>query len=88
MALARDKSRVDAAFYAAERTAQGNRVRPARGGPPTPGLTAPWQLLFTKEYLELARLQALTNKTKIYFGPSVPAYFGALGLDAAAAPAE
>ncbi len=28
MALAREKSRVDAAFYAAERTADGNRVGP------------------------------------------------------------
>ncbi len=45
-------------------------------------------MLLTKEYLELARLQALTNKTKIYFGPSVPAYYSALGLDAAAPATE
>ena len=33
----------------------------------------------TPEYLEHTKHQALSSNTKIYFGPSIPAYFNALG---------
>lgn len=33
----------------------------------------------TPEYLELTRLQSLTQTTKIYFGPDIPSFFHAIG---------
>ena len=33
---------------------------------------------FTKEYLEYVKYQALTNNTKLYFGPNIPHYFNAI----------
>mmetsp|Transcript_32159 Transcript_32159/g.102423 ORF Transcript_32159/g.102423 Transcript_32159/m.102423 type:complete len:133 (+) Transcript_32159:634-1032(+) len=36
--------------------------------------------LLTKEYLELKRVQAISNLSKIYFGNSIPAMFSPLDL--------
>jgi len=36
------------------------------------------QMRFTKEYLEYVKYQALTNNTKLYFGPNIPHYFNAI----------
>ena len=33
---------------------------------------ANWQLKLTPEYLELMRLTAIANNTKIFFGPNIP----------------
>lgn len=43
------------------------------------------KLRLTPEFLELRRIEELGRNTKIYFGPSIPTYYQALG---AAAPAE
>jgi len=37
------------------------------------------QQRLTPGYLELTRVQALSQNTKIYFGPDIPSYFSALG---------
>ena len=42
-------------------------------------------LLFTKEYLELRKYEALSSNRKVYFGPDIPnVYFGNEGGDSTA----
>lgn len=62
MRLAREKSKVDATYYAAVKSAESNQIQ------------------LTKEYLELMKFQALANKTKFFFGPSIPSYLSAAGF--------
>eukprot|EP00051_Salpingoeca_urceolata_P022373 m.363051 g.363051 ORF g.363051 m.363051 type:complete len:225 (+) comp19963_c0_seq17:3191-3865(+) len=57
MYLAKQRARVDAEFYSAEKAALANKLK------------------LTKEYLQLAQVEALANNTKLYFGPSIPHFF-------------
>lgn len=34
-----------------------------------------YQLLLTKEYLEMKRIESLGNNTKLYYGPDLPKIF-------------
>lgn len=34
-----------------------------------------YQLLLTKEYLEMKRIESLGNNTKVYYGPDLPKIF-------------
>lgn len=64
--LATEKAKADAAFYAAQREAEGNALR------------------LTPAFLELARLQALANNSKVFFGEKIPTLFaGDYGAQAA-----
>lgn len=53
----RQKTRADAEFYAANKTALANKV------------------MFTPEYIELKKYEAIANNNKIYFGAEIPKMF-------------